>query len=277
MLFQRVFDPHAHPVACLQHAVRVIRLGGQRPVHFAGHVGPHDRGSGTNRYAYSGNDPVNRSDPNGHIFETIWDVGNVAWGLGSAVNNAWNGNWSDVAADLGGAAIDAGATLIPGIPGGATTAIHLGRIEANTLAETIQSAAKVDGAWVGKIQGVAQKTGKDNWHADVSYAKAAEYAKDPNVASVHLNRSIDTALGTKGVSSQRPDITVVYKDGKTVHICECVSPSQTSTSQARKNDMNSDKLRQAGKNSSGEVVERGGRNDPTGGKARGEPAKKLKP
>lgn len=238
---------------------------------------PTIEGVGTNRYAYAGNDPINKSDPNGHIFETIWDVGNVAWGLGSAVNNAWNGNWSNAAADLGGVAIDAGATLIPGIPGGATTAIHLGRIEAKIVAETAQSVAKVDASWASKIHGVAQKTGKDTWHADVSYAKAVEYAKDPNVGSVHLNRSIDSALGTKGVSRQRPDVTVVYKDGKTVHICECISPSQTSASQVKKNEINEGKLREAGKEPSSEIVDRGDSNDPTGGKTRGEPAQVLKP
>lgn len=31
-------------------------------------------GVGTNRYAYAGNDPINRSDPNGHFFEAIADL-----------------------------------------------------------------------------------------------------------------------------------------------------------------------------------------------------------
>lgn len=238
---------------------------------------PTVEGVGTNRYAYAGNDPVNKSDPNGHIFETVWDVANVAWGLGSAVNNAWDGNWSDAAADLGGAAIDVAATLTPGVPGGAATAIHVARAEAKILSETAQAASKIDASWASKIHGIAQETGRDRWHADVSYAKAVEYAKDHNVASVYMNRSIDTALGMKGVSSQRPDITVVYKDGKTVHICECVSPSQTVRSQTRKNALNENKLREAGKEPSSQVVERGGSNDPTGGKARGEPQQKIKP
>lgn len=29
-----------------------------------------EEGVGTNRYAYSGNDPINKSDPNGHFFWT---------------------------------------------------------------------------------------------------------------------------------------------------------------------------------------------------------------
>jgi hypothetical protein len=50
---------------------------------------PTMRGVGTNRYAYSGNDPVNKSDPNGHIFG-IDDLG-VAIGIGIAALSAFLG------------------------------------------------------------------------------------------------------------------------------------------------------------------------------------------
>jgi hypothetical protein len=39
---------------------------------------PTIEGVGTNRYAYSGNDPVNKSDPNGHIAETVGGWGGIA-------------------------------------------------------------------------------------------------------------------------------------------------------------------------------------------------------
>src|SRR5688500_12166364 len=35
-----------------------------------------------NRYAYAGNDPINGSDPNGHIFDTVWDAGSIAYDIG---------------------------------------------------------------------------------------------------------------------------------------------------------------------------------------------------
>ena len=35
---------------------------------------PTMEGVGTNRYAYAGNDPINNSDPNGHIFDQIVDL-----------------------------------------------------------------------------------------------------------------------------------------------------------------------------------------------------------
>ncbi len=87
--------------------------------------------------------------------------------------------------------------------------------------------------------------------------------KDPNFASVDLNRAIDTALGVKGVSKQRPDITVIYKDGRTVRICECVSKGQSLRDQELKNKQNVTKLHNAGYKGKSDVIERGGDNDPT--------------
>ncbi|RWC31546.1 MAG: hypothetical protein EOS27_10255 [Mesorhizobium sp.] len=142
--------------------------------------------------------------------------------------------------------------------------------KATTKAIVEQFSQKVDPGWASKIQGTAQKTGKDSWHADASYRKAAEYAKDPKVASVSLNRSIDAALGTNTISKQRPDITVTFKDGTSVHICECVSTTQSKRSQDNKNNANARKLDEAGYKPSTETIERGGGNDPTGGKATGE-------
>ena len=32
---------------------------------------PNKEGVGTNRYSYAGNDPINKSDPNGHSFKSV--------------------------------------------------------------------------------------------------------------------------------------------------------------------------------------------------------------
>jgi hypothetical protein len=89
-----------------------------------------------------------------------------------------------------------------------------------------------------------------------------------------LNRSIDGVLGTTGVSKQRPDVTVVYKDGTTVRICECVSPSQTVDATNKKLDDMVGKLDGAGKiGKKTDPIERGGKSDPTGGKANGSSVK----
>ncbi|MBO1318685.1 putative toxin, partial [Acanthopleuribacter pedis] len=55
--------------------------------------------------------------------ETLWDVANIGMGVVSAVDNISQGNWGAAAIDAGGVALDIGATLIPGVPGGAGTAI----------------------------------------------------------------------------------------------------------------------------------------------------------
>jgi hypothetical protein len=127
----------------------------------------------------------------------------------------------------------------------------------------------IDAGWAGKIHGYGQQTGKDSWHADASYERAVQYAKDPAVAEVHLNRSLDSIMGTTGRYKTRPDITVVYKDGTRVHICECVSPSQTKLEMERKNSATEAKLREDGKTPSREEIERGDDNDPTGGRGTG--------
>ena len=43
-------------------------------------------GVGTNRYAYAGNDPVNNSDPNGHIFGFDDAVVGIALGIAAAIS-----------------------------------------------------------------------------------------------------------------------------------------------------------------------------------------------
>ncbi len=167
---------------------------------------PSVEGVGTNRYAYAENDPINKSDPSGHIIDTVWDGLNVAY---DALTIAYGYYTDDQALvtqgtiDLG---VDAASAMVPLVPAGISKAAR-----AVEKVDDAKALAKVDfdPDWAGKIHGFGQQAGKDTGHADVSYAKAVEYAKDPNVASVHLNRTIDSALGVKGVSQSRPDVTVV--------------------------------------------------------------------
>jgi RHS repeat-associated protein len=59
-------------------------------------------GVGTNRYAYAGNDPVNRSDPGGHdAYSEIFSFG----------GRMTPGQWGQVGIDLGNAAIDGAKTV----------------------------------------------------------------------------------------------------------------------------------------------------------------------
>ncbi|PWW04457.1 RHS repeat-associated protein [Hoeflea marina] len=88
---------------------------------------PTQPGVGTNRYAYAGNDPVNKSDPNGHVIETAWDAANAAWGWKSAYDNWQAGNYFTASIDAAGATIDSVAAGVPFAPGGATTVISGGK------------------------------------------------------------------------------------------------------------------------------------------------------
>ena len=81
---------------------------------------PDIPGVDINRYAYAGNDPVNMSDANGHVFETAWDVGSVvydSWQVGSGWYNGDDEQYYNGLTDL---ALDAASTLVPGLPAGAS-------------------------------------------------------------------------------------------------------------------------------------------------------------
>ena len=177
-----------------------------------------------NRYAYAGNDPVNRSDPSGHIAPLV--VAGMAWAAAELGLTAYDG-------------YDAYQTVNDPNATDADKAIAVGGFTAgifgpgggySTAGKTLKSA--VDSSWTSKIIGNAQKT-KDAWHAAKSSEIAEAAAKNPNVAKVYLNKSYNTSYGKKGVSQQRDDVTVVYKDGRVDHY-ECVSVCQRKVDQDSK-------------------------------------------
>jgi RHS repeat-associated protein len=87
-----------------------------------------EAGVGTNRFSYSFNDPVNKWDPNGNVVESPWDALNVALGAVSLASNVYTGNYWGAALDAAGIVVDGFATAVPGVPGGASAAITIGRI-----------------------------------------------------------------------------------------------------------------------------------------------------
>jgi RHS repeat-associated protein len=94
-----------------------------------------------NRYAYGYNNPYKYVDPDGRAAETPWDATNVGIGLFSAAANLMSGNYLSAAVDLGGAVVDAAATLVPGVPGGVATVIQSNRA-ARLAAESIENVPK---------------------------------------------------------------------------------------------------------------------------------------
>ena len=84
-------------------------------------------------YAFCGNNPINRLDSDGQIWETIWDVVNLVYDVGAAVyhhvtgnHDAAKGNWVDAGADVV-------ATLLPFVPAGSTKLLKGGATVAKGL------------------------------------------------------------------------------------------------------------------------------------------------
>ena len=106
-------------------------------------------GGNFNRYWYANNNPYKFKDPDGRIIETVWDAANVVMDVASLGGNLAAGNYAGAAVDAGGLIVDAAATLIPGVPGGAGTAIKVAR--AAQLAENVKQGAKAENAVAKKL------------------------------------------------------------------------------------------------------------------------------
>jgi RHS repeat-associated protein len=81
-----------------------------------------------NRYSYVRNNPLRYVDPDGRIIESPWDVFNIGIGVVSFGANVAEGNVGAAAVDAAGVVVDALAAAVPGVPGGAGTAIKAARV-----------------------------------------------------------------------------------------------------------------------------------------------------
>ncbi len=72
-----------------------------------------------NSYAYTFNDPVNNTDPDGKVVETVLDVTSLVVGVASFADNAGKGNVGAATLDGVGIIVDAVAAVVPFVPGGA--------------------------------------------------------------------------------------------------------------------------------------------------------------
>jgi hypothetical protein len=119
-------------------------------------------------------------------------------------------------------AVDTAALAVPYLPAGASKVARL-------IGKT---ATEIDPKWASKIIGTGQST-SDAWHQAKSLEIAEEAAKNPAVEKVYLDRAYNTTYGTKGITGQRDDVAVVWKDGHVDHY-ECVSACQLRVDQEAK-------------------------------------------
>ncbi|MEO5371598.1 MAG: hypothetical protein H7833_16130 [Magnetococcus sp. DMHC-1] len=112
------FQPFGFAGGLYDHDTGLVRFGVRDYDPFTGRWTAKDpirfNGGDTNLYGYVLGDPVNYTDSNGLILDTIWDLGNVLY-------DVWSGNWVDAAADTA-------AMCVPFVPAGMTKLNKLGPI-----------------------------------------------------------------------------------------------------------------------------------------------------
>ncbi|MFN7812485.1 MAG: RHS repeat-associated core domain-containing protein [Planctomycetia bacterium] len=167
----------------------------QDPLGFAG--------GDTNLYRRAGNSPANATDPSGMIVETGWDAFSLGVGLVSLGYNLRYGTWKDVGYDVLGIVADVGATLLPGVPGGAGVAIRATRLGAQaadavaasaTLQRSIK-AVQLANLGANTIQGVESGVNAYDAYQDGRYTEAVFNGIGAGFAGLHLGTS---AAGSAG-------------------------------------------------------------------------------
>lgn len=153
-----------------------------------------------NRYAYVRNNPFRFVDPDGRALETPWDAFNFGLGIASLTANVTVGNLGGAIVDALGIVYDAGATVVPGLPGGAGTFIKTLRVAdqvgdvgegGRTAVAVVQRAMsraelKATQARVGKDSGSKGYDGSPCWKS---------VAVDPNNTGVQNARRRNSAHG----------------------------------------------------------------------------------
>jgi RHS repeat-associated protein len=93
-----------------------------------------------NRYTYARNNPLKYHDPSGHWVETAWDVANIVWDIAEVAA-------APTPLNIAALVLDVGATVLPGVPGGAGLLARGGKTAAKVASHTdeVVDAARLAG------------------------------------------------------------------------------------------------------------------------------------
>ncbi len=104
-------------------------------------------GVGTNRYAYSQNDPINKSDPNGHVASAIGGSGGLLGAIGQAIGGFFSSLGSALGFTGGAASATAGFAMAGGLAVAAyPTTMGNGEMRPNAKENTQGAASPKAGA-----------------------------------------------------------------------------------------------------------------------------------
>lgn len=196
---------------------------------------------GKGPFVYCLDNPIKVTDPSGRIpLETLWDIGNVIYDIGSAVVNHIRGdhrqalsNWKDLAAD-------AGAMLIPYVPAGVGRVIKEGKAGIRALDSSLdvkKSSSIIENAaqgkefekHVGEILGknkasqvtietvdgtrtrvdFIQNTSEQHRLIEAKSSKTAPLTKNQKIAFPQIETSGGIIKGNKGTEMGLPSGTVM--------------------------------------------------------------------
>ncbi len=141
-------------------------------------------------YAYCAWNPIKYVDPDGKWVETAWDIANIGIGAASLKSNVSAGNVGGAIVDGLGLALDVGATLLPGIPGGAGTAIKACRTadKVSGLGKSGKAINQVITATKSTYRQALQKaTGKLGKGYDAHHTLPQKYRKEIEKLGINID------------------------------------------------------------------------------------------